>query len=340
MIPVVDAFAGAGGLNDGFASLQADGEPVFDIAASFEMEPNAVDTLKLRSAVRQTSTSDSLHPAYASFLRGQSDLAALLGDSAMERALARANRHIHRIELGPESREVSNAHIETAIGSSDNWVLIGGPPCQAYSLVGRSRRRGDENFEEDKKHFRYREYLEIIRKFRPAVFVMENVKCLLSAGHRGSNMFERIMSDFDQAGRYTIRSLATNALAPSKRDYILRAERFGVPQARHRVILLGLRNDLAECRDVALTPTEEIATVRQAVCDLPEIHSRVNRAVGSCLGRTRGRHDWRRSHGQSDGGNDQESWQASWGRERPRGRVAAATSERRRSLSWSCYHTH
>lgn len=84
-----------------------------------------------------------------------------------------------------------------ALGDRTDWVLIGGPPCQAYSLAGRSRLSGMDRkeFENDKRHFLYTEYLRIIQQFEPSVFVMENVKGMLNSTHGGSLIFERILAD-------------------------------------------------------------------------------------------------------------------------------------------------
>src|SRR3546814_3093075 len=83
----------------------------------------------------------------------------------------------------------------TLFRSQETWVLIGGPPCQAYSLAGRSRRANDKDFHKDEKHFLYREYLRIIQVHKPTIFVMENVKGLLSSKHSGDPMFEKIIAD-------------------------------------------------------------------------------------------------------------------------------------------------
>ena len=83
------------------------------------------------------------------------------------------------------------------MGSQTDWVLIGGPPCQAYSLAGRSRLRSKDvkKFEADAKHFLYIEYLRIIQQFAPAVFVMENVKGMLNSTNSGKRIFEQILAD-------------------------------------------------------------------------------------------------------------------------------------------------
>ncbi|MBI5437127.1 MAG: DNA cytosine methyltransferase [Nitrosomonadales bacterium] len=74
--------------------------------------------------------------------------------------------------------------------------MVGGPPCQTYSLVGRARKKStNPDFKDDARHFLYKEYLRIIADHRPPVFVMENVKGILSAQHSGEKIIESILSD-------------------------------------------------------------------------------------------------------------------------------------------------
>jgi DNA (cytosine-5)-methyltransferase 1 len=284
-IPIVDIFAGPGGLGEGFGALKLNEDNVFESVAAVEMESSAHSTLTLRHAFRDLERRGRVPHAYYRFARGDLEYQALLRDPDMGPALERAARRVHRLELGEDTREESDALIRKALRGEPNWVLVGGPPCQAYSLVGRSRRANDEAFEEDKKHFLYREYLHIISTFLPSVFVMENVKGLLSSTHGGQPMFERILDDLRNVGgeaEYEIYSLTKSgrpdALEP--KDFIIRAEEFGVPQQRHRVILLGIRKDLG------LTPrTLERAktqvTVRHAIHDMPSIRSRISKGVDS-----------------------------------------------------------
>ena len=277
MIPVVDVFAGPGGLNEGFSSLRRDGQPVFNVAASFEMESNAVETLVMRSAIRLLSEPDHPFPLYERMLGGSISELELRANERFSKAIESSREHVHAVELGPAMREHVAELIEAATPRDDDWVLIGGPPCQAYSLVGRSRRAHDPAFDDDHKHFLYREYLDILRRFRPAVFVMENVKGLLSAGHKGTRMFDRIRTDLEQDGRYEITSLTVDVRDPSPQDFVVRSELYGVPQRRHRVFLLGIRSD-KKGRPLPLTPTTT-TTVRDAIGDLPHRTSGVSRSI-------------------------------------------------------------
>ena len=159
-------------------------------------------------------------------------------------------------------------------------MLIGGPPCQAYSLAGRSRRTNDATFQDDEKHFLFREYLHIIERFEPTVFVMENVKGLLSSTNRGTKMFDLIRSDLSSPKpglEYEIRSFVVDKepaeLAPN--DFVIRSEAYGVPQKRHRVILLGLRKgfDFGVFHPLESSP---LMTVRKAIEDLPPVRSQIS----------------------------------------------------------------
>lgn len=281
VIPIIDIFAGPGGLGEGFASVLADGEPAFNSVSAIEMERSAHSTLTLRSAFRDLRNRGQVPSAYYKFLRAEIGEHELRQDRKMAAALEKASSHVHQLELGPDTREVSDLHIKVALNGAANWVLIGGPPCQAYSLVGRSRRANDVTFKDDKKHFLYQEYLHIIRKFSPAVFVMENVKGLLSSTHGGQPMFARIREDLKNEGgdaEYVIYSLTVpndpEDLSP--RDFIIRSEEHGVPQQRHRVILLGVRRDISK-KPMVLQKRDKQATVREAIGHLPAIRSRISR---------------------------------------------------------------
>lgn len=287
-IPIVDLFAGPGGLNEGFSSLTGEhGVPVFETVGSFEMDAAACNTLTLRATYRRARQSSRGLATYYQVLRREVELEEALLEPTFLVAWQAAQSEVHRIELGPTTRSASNRIIGDALASrgvshDTPWVLVGGPPCQAYSLAGRSRRTNDERFEDDKKHFLYREYLNILAKFRPPIFVMENVKGLLSSTHSGSGMFDRILRDLaapSRAVRYSIHSFTVSGddqtLEPE--DFIIRAEDFGVPQRRHRVILLGIRHDLDVGHLPKLQPRRP-ATVQDAIGDLPPLRSGLSRA--------------------------------------------------------------
>lgn len=278
MIPVVDVFAGPGGLNEGFSAVRTPtGSPIFNVVASFEKDQLAVSTLQLRATVRLLE-GGAEHPSYKALLAGRITHNQFLADPAAARANLQAKSHVKLIELGEPNRPTVREAIRKELRGRQDWVLIGGPPCQAYSLVGRARRSHDSSFADDEKHFLYREYLDIIDQHRPAVFVMENVKGLLSASHGGQGMFQRIIDDLGLDGAYEIRSLVSAKTDLEPGDFVIRAEDYGVPQRRHRVILVGIRSDVASR---ALEPLKGSArvTVRDAIGDLPSVTSELSKAT-------------------------------------------------------------
>lgn len=283
MIPVIDLFAGPGGLNEGFSSSRgANGHRAFRTVASFEMDHWAWETLRLRAAMRLLSSDGLFHPDYYRFLNGDitswDEFEALPHVAA---ALEEANGEVHEHRLG-EDRADTDSRIRTALAPyvGKPWVLIGGPPCQAYSLAGRSRRTNDVTFQDDEKHFLFREYLHIIQQFAPTIFVMENVKGLLSSTNRGTKMFDLIRSDLASPKpglQYEIRSFVVDKQARelTPQDFVIRSENHGVPQKRHRVILLGLRKGY-NFGDFSPIESAAPVTVRNAIEDLPEVRSQIS----------------------------------------------------------------
>ena len=280
-IPIIDLFAGPGGLGEGFSSLRDHKhEPVFEIGLSIEKDPIAHRTLTLRAVFRQLRGTKHIQHYY-SYIRNEIDEATFKKIPVIAEAFAHAEKEARCLELGKADEVSIDTEIRTALGGKDCWVLIGGPPCQAYSLAGRARRTNDKTFNEDVKHFLYREYLRIIKVHRPTVFVMENVKGLLSSQHSGSPMFERILADLCAPApglEYEIRSFAkkgnSDTLEPV--DFVIQAERHGIPQCRHRVILLGVRKDAGASRH-DLLPVHKTVSVKQAIEDLPKIRSRLSK---------------------------------------------------------------
>lgn len=291
-IPVIDLFAGPGGLGEGFSSLlDAERTPLFSLKVSAEKDPTAHKTLSLRSLYRKFPRGKA-PDCYYEHIRGEISREALFAHPEAVEAGKEALEEALNFELGRDNPEDLDRRIQAALGGADDWVLIGGPPCQAYSLAGRSRRtrESQEKFESDEKHFLYREYLRIIRKHKPAVFVMENVKGMLSSLHGGSPIFDRIVADLSSPGdglEYQIRSLVKPGVAGEidPHDFVIEAERFGIPQGRHRVILFGIRSDVARSVSERSSSQEEFVlgsenmkvTVGEALSGLPPLRSKLSK---------------------------------------------------------------
>lgn len=293
---VVDIFAGPGGLAEGFSSVHdSNGSNVFSIDLSIEKDTAAHSTLLLRSFLRQFD--GSLPEAYYDFLNAKTPEPAWAEEfpDQWEQAQSEAWRH----ELGNEdSTEQLDARLDQI--RADNLgqtILIGGPPCQAYSLVGRARNKGTEGYvaSEDNRHFLYREYIRILDRLRPAAFVMENVKGMLSSSIDGERrIFDQVLDDLRgdkrDAERYRLFALSPLPRASSNdqplditsRDFVIRAEDFGIPQARHRVIVVGIRADLAanisdEIVAKLIQERRSSTTLKDAIGDMPKLRSGLSR---------------------------------------------------------------
>jgi DNA (cytosine-5)-methyltransferase 1 len=281
-VPIIDLFAGPGGLGEGFASLKDRGQPFFEIGLSIEKDAVAHQTLMLRTVFRLLHDTEGIQHYYR-YIRGEIDESTFRGIPAVADAYVHAAAVAKCMELGKFDSNIIDGKIRAALKGQETWVLIGGPPCQAYSLAGRSRRANDKDFHKDEKHLLYTQYLRIIRAHKPAIFVMENVKGLLSSTHSGTPMFERILDDLSEPADglgYEIRSFTkkgdSNTLEPN--DYIIQTERYGIPQSRHRVILLGVRKGMCGMpQHPLLKPISRRTTVEQAIGDIPPIRSRLSR---------------------------------------------------------------
>jgi DNA (cytosine-5)-methyltransferase 1 len=293
-IPVIDLFAGPGGLCEGFSSVKNEtGDARFTVKVSIEKDPIAHRTLELRAIFRKFRRGQA-PDIYYSYIRGEVTREEFLTHIDILEAAQQASKEARCAELGLTPPEVIDAWISEALGNQTNWVLIGGPPCQAYSLAGRSRLRGKDlaAFESDKRHFLYTEYLRIIQQFGPSVFVMENVKGMLNSTHGGSSIFERIISDLrnPKVGlRYEIRSLVVDGDNLQPNDYVIKSENFGIPQCRHRVILFGIRSDVAQStpelttnpRMFLLKKAYPKVNVETALSGIPAIRSRISKEADS-----------------------------------------------------------
>jgi len=256
---IVDLFAGPGGLGEGFSPLVAKGGDPARSRLSIEMDPFAVRTLRLRAFLREYE--DGFPADYYTALARLADGrdSGSVEDalrSGWPRSWEQVEREVLQLTLGEPEVFKSVAERLDAIREyhHGSTILIGGPPCQAYSLVGRSRNRGKRDYvpEEDHRHYLYREYVAILDRLRPAAFVMENVKGILSSRVDGGPIFQRILDDLQSAagsdGGYQLLCAAPSprlqGTGMDARDFLVRAEEHGVPQRRHRVFIVGIRSDL------------------------------------------------------------------------------------------------
>lgn len=293
-IPVIDLFAGPGGLGEGFSAFRVGGSPAFDVRLSIEKDAVACATLTLRKLFRQF---EKPPPELQAHFAGKATLSEVL--SAYPAQAERAREAVWQAELGRVSPKSVASRVRERLGTASEWVLLGGPPCQAYSIAGRSRMRTTRpDFEHDERHFLYREYLRIVAAHEPAVFVLENVKGLLTSRHGGSRIVTRILDDLSAPGKAIgigsrdSRSYRLYALGQRQatlpwveedpqdgEEFLVKAEEFGIPQTRHRIFIVGVRSDIPG-RPSALQRLPEISA-GSVLSDLPAIRSRLSREEDS-----------------------------------------------------------
>jgi len=292
---VVDLFAGPGGLAEGFASVSAPGGArPFQIALSVEKDHVAHGTLRFRAFLRQFT--DGFPDKYYSFLNGEIEEPNWA--EAYPDQWAAAEKEALLLELGSEGADqLLQPYLDSVKNSAgDQTIVIGGPPCQAYSIAGRARNKGvvDYEPEKDNRHFLYQEYIKILEILKPAAFVMENVKGILSSSVGGQAIFKKILADLDEIGGddftyelYAFESDDNGAgclrATREPKDFLIRSEFFGVPQARHRIIIIGVRQERIpqlrkkSSRAKSLSSFSQKVTVKDVLAGLPRLRSGVSK---------------------------------------------------------------
>ena len=332
-IPVIDIFAGPGGLSEGFSRYNEfnSSEIDFRIKLSIEKDSVARRTLRLRAFVRQFRDR-GIPKAYYDYIRGKPESLSELKEMPEWQL---ASEEAWEAELGKVNFWELHSRIRHALAGAEDWVLLGGPPCQAYSLIGRARMVGTgksfrnvaedvrikeqhslrQKFSSDERHNLYKQYLEIVALHQPTVFVMENVRGILSSrapvirngldnGRDYEYIFDHILEDLadpesalesgnapdkyriykpDVPRGYKIHSFVVSqdlAKGYSRNDYLIEAKRYGLPQRRHRVILFGIRDD-AEVTPEPLTVCDNQLSVDSVLDSLPPLRSGRSRAEDS-----------------------------------------------------------
>lgn len=240
----IDLFAGAGGFSEGFK--RAGFEPI----AHVEVDLAACFTLKTRLAYYYLVKNDKID-IYVQYLRGTIN---------REQLYSHVPSHILQTVINLPISGKNNPAIFQIIdklkGNSDIDIIVGGPPCQAYSVVGRAR---DKNgMKDDHRNYLYIQYGRFLKKYTPKLFVFENVIGLLSA--EKGKYFSNIKSYFRRLG-YDVE------------PFIVNANQFGVLQNRRRVIIIGSKKDLNFSIDELANKDSFHYEVSSIFNDLPEIHA-------------------------------------------------------------------
>ena len=238
----IDLFAGAGGLSEGFIREK------FEAIAHVEMSAEASDTLRTRVAFHHFQQKKKLNQYYA-YLKQDISRNELWNSIPQELLESVINE-----EITDKSIENIFAKIDLQLDSKKVDVIIGGPPCQAYSLVGRSR---DPNrMKGDKRNFLFRYYAQFLIRYKPKFFVFENVLGLLTAGN--AKYLNEMLELFSEIGY-------------SADFQVLNAEEYGVLQKRRRVIIIGRKGKAKFAFPKLETMVNSWQTKKDLFFDLPTL---------------------------------------------------------------------
>lgn len=242
----LDLFSGAGGLTEGFIRAG------YNIIAHVEKEFPASLTLKTRIAYHYLKNNNSLH-IYYNYIENKISREELYSNIPQNLLDSVINKEINDNTINEIYEQIDNLKGDKKID-----IIIGGPPCQAYSLIGRAASKS--KMVGDTRKYLYKQYLKFLEKYQPKLFVFENVRGMLSSkNENGNNIFERIVAEMKELG-YSV-------------DYkLLDAKDFGVPQSRKRVIIIGWKSNL-NFKYPNFEKINNNITINELFDDLPKIRA-------------------------------------------------------------------
>lgn len=247
----IDLFSGAGGLSEGF--LQTD---FFDFVAHVEWEKPMAETLRKNLILRWNYNNDDAKKAVIRF-----DIQKV--DELLHGNWSEQTKKIYGKD---NAQEIIKSGIDGQLKGRKVDVIIGGPPCQAYSIAGRYK----NSMKDDYRNYLFESFVKIVDYYRPKFFVFENVPGMLSAKPGGKLVIDRIYEAFKKIG-YEIRE------PKDMKKSIYSAYDFEVPQDRNRVIIFGVDKklkisveDFYHKLDLEKVQKNHL-TVRDAIGDLPKI---------------------------------------------------------------------
>lgn len=243
----IDLFAGAGGLSEGF--IQSGYQPI----AHVEMNANAAKTIETRIAYYYLRDNNKLN-VYHSYERGRISRDELLSYIPKEELNTVINKEISETTIKGIFETIDTSMREKEI--KQVGVIIGGPPCQAYSLVGRAQSSHMIiPMEDDPRNELYKMYIQFLSKYKPRMFVFENVAGIRTA--RGGQAYKNLQSYMRRVGY---------ELMPHE----LNARDFGVLQNRKRIIIVGWLKGTGYAYP-NIEPVYSKGIVSDLMDDLPEI---------------------------------------------------------------------
>lgn len=248
----IDLFSGCGGLSEGFMSSGH-----FRSLAHIEWELPMVQTLRKRLIQKWGETEEEANKKVVLFDIQKTD--ELINGQWSEESLCK---------YGKDNSGQVLSGLKTIIGSEAVDFIIGGPPCQAYSIHGRATDKNSMN--DDYRNYLFESFVKVVDYFRPKAFIFENVTGMLSAKPGGIPVVQRIYQAFKNIGYVTLHP-------DDFKNAVFDAYNYDVPQHRERVILIGIKQDegfsidnfyanLSQC----VSGTHK--TVRDAIGTLPPLY--------------------------------------------------------------------
>ncbi|WP_019519070.1 DNA cytosine methyltransferase [Faucicola boevrei] len=244
MYRFIDLFAGCGGLSEGFHKNEN-----FEFVSAVEWEKEPVANLIHRLKTKYNEQNADKQVLRFDIQRTDELLSGWQNDK----------------EYG------SNQGLDFLVNHKPIDVIIGGPPCQAYSMAGRVQ---DKNgMKDDYRNYLFESYVKVVQHYQPKLFVFENVVGMLSAKPKDTLVIDLIRDEFDKHGYAIVSDLKKFALQD--------LTRFGVPQKRRRVIIIGIRKGLCANPKAILQDFytnilpkyyKPLKTVQEAIGDLPKLY--------------------------------------------------------------------
>ncbi|HCA09639.1 DNA cytosine methyltransferase [Chryseobacterium sp.] len=243
----IDLFAGAGGLSEGF--VRAGFTPV----AHVEYDKAACYTLRTRVAFHFLRETENLN-IYYEYLKGEKNrekLYSFIPENILSSVI--------NAEIGKDNEKIFHS-IDRLLGKESVDLIIGGPPCQAYSIVGRAPLKHKKDDERTRLYIQYGRFL---KKYNPKMFVFENVPGILSAAD--GQYYKNLQSYYKRLG-YNVEAKLLNSY------------NYGVIQHRQRVIIIGWKKELnLSYPDIPVINTKYY---RDSIfCDLPPVKSGQNEKI-------------------------------------------------------------
>ena len=279
VIPVVDIFSGAGGFQEGFSAYRNhNNQRRYRVVLSIEKESYSYHTLRLRNFLHMFE--DDFPVEYYDFLNNKTPKEPDWKKLYPKEWRLACHETLHT-ELGVPKVQKSIKKRIACLRKYYNGrtILLGGPPCQTYSILSRSLFKEDDL---DNRNFLYESYVDVLTELQPMIAIFENVKGILSRTLNGKYIVYDIMRKLCHAGgidRYRLFTLTCDESLFSNewqdpRDFVVHSENYGIPQMRDRIFIICVRDDVP-IKPPKINQCDSVTTVKDILSMMPKLRSRL-----------------------------------------------------------------